>query len=271
MSKPLVSVDVDVSALQRSINRMALEVGKSMPSLLKQNGRLLAWNLAFNTRTARMFGLTKAVQKAMDDKVTKAISATFISSKKVYQEIAQIEKKAANGFAKLIKRGEYEKAKDIIDEMVPKYKGIDLGPMPQGLEGNSRDRHDTFIVTEQKPLKEYIAKRLKMVGWGKAGWISAGSQLGNVSKVPAWVTRHKGKSPGNAQDDSNAPNPSVSLTNSVNYINAIITDGNIKHALAIQMQKMQKHLEHVLMHGGKAAGFSMTPTVPSEDPANASN
>lgn len=256
MDQVTLSVEIETNRLNAAFTKLAIVTGRSFGSIVKQNARLVAWNLAFDTRTAHMFGMDLAVRKAMDYIVFKNVGRMFISSKAIYGLLRQENAKLARSFARLIQQGNYSAAELLLQTSSLKQKDASIGPLPGGLSNKQRDQSRPLqIVPDAKSITAYAKERAKMVGFGKAGWITAGSQLGSIARVPAWITRHRGKAPGTADDNSQRIDPHVTLHNHVRYIGDIITNGNIAHALAIQANKMEQHIEHVLVNSAREVGF----------------
>ncbi|MBK8037693.1 MAG: hypothetical protein IPK22_11240 [Verrucomicrobiaceae bacterium] len=270
---PELLLDVEIESLQLALVRLAEVTGKSLGAVVKQNTRLIAWNLAHNTQP---WGMTLAEKKLGEAAVARDVGNVFISAQAMYKRLFDEDEKLAKQWYKLVKGGGYARALRLLqDQSKDAFRNtpvIDqLDPeLHQRSRTSSRGRvsrhRPAAIIPEAKQIRQYIKVVQQRVGFAKAGWITAGSQLGNIAKVPAWITRHKGNAPGHADDQSKRkPDPFCVLTNDVDYVSRILKDHHVADALRIQREKMLKHIEHVTTNALKQTGFTAaTTTAPSE-------
>lgn len=272
----LLDVQVEQEKLQQSFRSMASITGKKLGSVVKQNARLIAWNLMHNTQP---YGMTLASRKMGDAAVMRDIGKVYAPASAIYKQLLESGAvKMAKGWYKLVKDGKYKEAEDILrktsitDRNAAIFAPLDSS-LHQGVR-NSRGRVSRHraaqIVPDAKEIKEYKKKRVALVGFGKAGWLTAASGLGSISRVPSWITRHRGKAPGRAEDHTDREtDPYVVLHNDVRYASQIIPDGEMAAALKIQAEKMLAHIEHVLVNSAKEAGMEAHATAPSSPPPTA--
>lgn len=264
------SVEFEQSKLQAAMIRFGQVTGKKLGAVVKQNARLIAWNLMHNTQP---YGMTLASRKLGDAAVLRDVGKVYAPASAVYKELmASGAVKLAKSWYKLVKSGNYTGASDMLkkttvkDRNAPIYSTLD----PEFHRGsrNSRGRVSRHrvqqIVTEAKEVRSYAKSRAALVGFGKAGWLTAASGLGSISRVPAWITRHRGKAPGHADDHTDRnTDPYVVLYNDVNYASKILSESQKATALKIQTEKMLTHIEHALVQAAKESGLDAHATSPS--------
>lgn len=258
---PDLYINVETSELNRAMLRLAEVTGKKFGTVVKQNTRLIAWNLAHNTQP---YGMSLAEKKMGEAAVIRDIGYVYQSAAQIYQLLKQQDEKLAKAFYKLVKQGGYGQAEKILAASGRIERNAKIfAPLDPGFHQaarNGRGRVPKYkpqqIVPDAGDIKAYAKSRAAMVGFGKAGWITAGSRLGTIARVPAWITRHKGQAPGHATDESaRKDDPFCTLTNSVRYASKILPDGEVGAALKIQREKMLAHIEHVLVSEAKDSGF----------------
>ena len=110
-------------------------------------------------------------------------------------------------------------------------------------------------MPDAKSIKDYIKERQQFVGFAKAGWISAGSSLGRVTRVPAWITRHVGKAPGHGINNSQGIDPHCTLVNDVRYVSQILPKSQIVKVINSSVDAFVKHIDHVIAAEARSAGF----------------
>lgn len=279
-------LDVEIESLQRALLRYAEATGRSLGVVVRQNTRLIAWNLAHNTQP---YGMDLAAKKLGEAAVARDVGKVFASGPQIYKIIKfEATAKEARRFNKLVKNsnsaetmagafwqmlkgGRYGELRRFLKSLDIPEIDLPIGeidPKIHKARWNSRGRvrgnAPSLIVPNAKDIRDYIKVVKKRVGYAKAGWITAGSRVGSITRVPAWITRHRGAAPGTADDRSHdKTNPHITLTNRVPYISRILPDHEVADALRIQREKMLAHIEHVLTEEARAAGFTAQSTGPA--------
>ncbi|WP_395753325.1 hypothetical protein [Prosthecobacter sp.] len=269
-ASPDLILEVEMSELQRALRRLSQVTGKRLGVVVKQNSRLIAWNLAHNTQP---YGMDLATKKQGEAAVLRDVGRVYSTATAIFKKLQETgQVKVAREWYKLVKIGGYDRAEKLLKtQSIPERNTPIFAPLEPALHQQARDgrgrvsRHrPAQILPDAKELRTYGAQRKALVGFGKAGWITAGSSLGSITRVPAWITRHKGIAPGRANDQTTRnEDPFVTLTNAVRYASKIISDGEIAAALKIQRQKMLAHIEHVITHSARESGFDARDTAPS--------
>lgn len=269
----LLEVEVEQEKLQQAFHKYAAVTGKKLGAVVKQNARLIAWNLMHNTQP---YGMTLASRKMGEAAVMRDVGKVYAPASAIYKELLETgAAKIAKSWYKLVKTGKFKEAEDILRKTTITDRNTPISsPLDSALHKKQRNNRGTVsrhraaqIVPDAKEIKGYGKKRAALVGFGKAGWLTAASSLGSISRVPAWITRHKGKAPGHAEDHTDRnTDPYVVLHNDVRYASQILTDGEKAKALKIQTEKMLAHIEHVLVSAAKESGFDAHPTSPATAP-----
>lgn len=260
---PQLQVKVETASLNAAFARLAAATGKSFGSIVLQNARLIAWNLAHNTQP---YGMTLAEKKTGEAAVARDVGKVYRSAQSIFAEINRLDEKLAKAWYQLVKNGGYAHAEKLLRKLQIQDRNAPIfAPLDPGFHAAARDRRGRVarhrvaqIVPDAKDIKDYIRSKAQLVGFAKAGWISAGSQLGKVTRVPAWITRHVGKAPGHAVDNTKGTDPHATLTNNVRYIATVLPQAQIAAALRIQREKMLAAIEHALATDAKKSGFRYT-------------
>jgi hypothetical protein len=259
---------MDDADFSYQLKRYALAKKISFATAIKQQGRLVALNLAFQTQP---FGF--------DDKArAKGEHATLNDIRLVYKPTkytqgiikhsplpkgkspTQNAEQAARAFARYVLKGQNDAATTILQRLhIPKYHDTVVKPMDAG-SAHKASRYgarrvvpkNTFVkvsVPREAQIDSYVKQITHRVGIAKAGWADCAKQLGGSRGIPQWVTRHAGKrAKGSVVDNSeaSADEQYVTMTNQVPWIDKCLNAGQIQRALDIQKDKMTKAIEITL-------------------------
>lgn len=280
------TAEIELESLVLAMRRMAEVTGKGFGQIVLQNSRLAAKNLAISThpwngadgnfRVNRRGDVTYNGREDLDimkKAIARDIGKVYTSAQLIFKQLQDEGEKIAAAWYRAMKNGNFSLAEDLIRGTKNlhrnAYHGIPLDPAFHQRSRNSRGRVSRHraaqILPDAKDIKARIKEKQALAGFGKAGWITAGSALGKISNVPAWITRHRGIAPGQAQNATQRPtDPYVTLTNDVRYASSICTDQQVAFAINLQRQKMLAHIEHVLVNSAREAGFTASADAPSE-------
>lgn len=236
------------------LERYQAETGKSWPELLRQQGRLIAVNLALETQP---YGFDQA-QEMGKGAVLRDIGRIYWSLSEAYQGLKEKSEKAARVFWKAALQKKWDLATRIL-----KSSGIDapIGKLQEDLHPARRDRRGhvrknslSQVVPDARQIDRYIKKIQNRVGTGKSGWATVANELGGMRGIPHWVKRNKGA--GGVDDKSRSfNNPSIGIHNDVPYIANLCKQAAVNKATRMQKEKMEKHIEKVLHFAGRKAGM----------------
>lgn len=264
----MITMKMDDADFNYQLKRYALAKKISFAKAIKQQGRLVAVNLAFQTQPLGDGGKAKAqgegsARRDIDrvyksgKQTTGVIKKSGTSNGKTSTQNAE---QAGRAFARYVLKGQNDAATTILQRLnIPKYHNTIVKPMDAG-SAHKASRYgarrvvpkNTFIkvsVPREAQIDSYVKQITHRVGIAKAGWADCAKQLGGSRGIPQWVTRHAGKrAKGSVVDNSEASagEQYVTMTNQVPWIDKCLNAGQIQRALDIQKDKMTKAIEIAL-------------------------
>jgi hypothetical protein len=267
-----LTADVDMRPVTDALKELARVTGKDLGEIVKQNARLLAWNLAIssqpwkskegNFRTNKRgetFYNGKADRVMGEAAVMRDIGKVFQSAQVVFDEIRRQDEALAKAFYRAIKLGDQGEAQRLLRSSTSEFKDASVEPFSkpahQSLrsKGTVKQRTPNIVALDWRAVNAYAKERTKLVGFAKSGFVAAGEQLGKVRNVPAWIKRNKG--PGKATASSGI-NSTATVESLVNYASDVLPDDSLRYALRIQIEKMLAHIEWQLGKRMRDKGFS---------------
>jgi hypothetical protein len=228
------------SDVARLLRRYPEKVGRTLLSLVKQEGRGLAVELARNTRP---FGFSEKARKTGEDAVAKDISGVFALPSDAFEEIRKSDPQAADRFWANIQNRRFARAENNLRQTSSGWNDLKVGRLDQSLHkwGNLGGAKPKQIVTSPKARDTYIAKIQKRVGFAKGSWINAGKSIGGrIRGAVQWTTRHK-QAPGSATIKT-GDKASVTLVNKLDYIDDVTTYKGVQLALQVAQIRLRKAL-----------------------------
>jgi hypothetical protein len=243
------------SDVNRLLNRYPEKVGRTLESLVKQEARGLAVELARNTRP---FGFSEAAKQLGEKAVAKDISGVFALPSDAFEKTKLADPVAADRFWSNIQNRRFSRAEKTLQSSNSQWKDLSVGRLDPALHkwGQLGAAKPKQIVTSPKARDAYIAKIQKRVGFAKGTWINAAKAIGGrVRGSVQWVTRHK-QSPGTATVKTGTK-PSVTLINSLDYIDQVTTATGIDLALQVAAGRLRKALFTSLQKMAERANRSL--------------
>ena len=248
------------SDVARLLNRYPEKVGRTLESLVKQEARGLAVELARNTRP---FGFSEAAKKRGEKAVAKDISKVFALPSEAFEKTKLADPAAANRFWANIQNRRFARAEKVLQSSNSTWKELSVGrldpklhPQSRNARGQVKRRSPAQIVTSPKARETYIARIQRRVGFAKGTWINAAKALGGrVRGAAQWTTRHK-QAPGTATLRTGAK-PSVTLINKLDYIDQVSTTTGINLALQVASVRLRKALAVSLQKINERANRSL--------------
>ena len=195
---------VDDKEMQKSLRELAILQKKDVNEITRQwagtLGRYLAvWTKPFTGN----FELGKQSRMVMEGNVTKGIGYVYKDIRTLFAKIkgknALLDNggkvKAAPIIRRLMTEGRHEDAENVLQN-IPGFKEykmmmFDGGKIHRGSRGvKSKIQHN--VIVDSLKLREYINKKRKMVGFTKAAWINAATQVTGKtpSRVGRWISKH---------------------------------------------------------------------------------
>jgi hypothetical protein len=230
----------------RLLKRYPERVGRSLESLVKQEARGLAVELARNTRP---FGFSEKARQRGEKAVVGDINRVFALPSDAFTEIRKSDPAAADKFWANIQNRRFARAEQTLRSSKSNWSSLSVGRLDPKLHQQARTGYGNVskrqkplqVVTSPKALDSYIAKIIKRVGFAKGSWINAAKAIGGrVRGAAQWATRHK-QSPGTATVKT-GDKPAVTLINKLDYIDDVTTTKGIEIALRIAAARLRKAL-----------------------------
>ncbi|MBP7948916.1 MAG: hypothetical protein KA004_04610 [Verrucomicrobiales bacterium] len=245
----------------RLLARYPQRIGRTMVSLVKQEARGLAVELA---RTTRPFGFSDGARKIGEAAVAKDVLKVFATPDQAYESAKAADMAAADRFWAHMQNRRFARARQALAESPSKWRDLPLGRLDPKHHKESRvgpkakvtRREPAQIVTSRKPLDTYIARIQRRVGFAKGVWINAAKALGGrVRGAAKWATRHK-QAPGTAKMKT-GERPSISLISRLDYMEEVTTEtgiqlalsaaaGRLRIALATSLRVVQERMNRAL-------------------------
>jgi hypothetical protein len=230
----------------RLLRRYPEKIGRSLESLVKQEARGLAVELARNTRP---FGFSERARQRGEKAVVGDINRVFALPSDAFTEIRKSDSAAADKFWANIQNRRFAKAEQTLWQSNSQWNALQVGRLDPKLHQQARTGYGNVskrqkplqVVTSPKALDSYVAKIIKRVGFAKGSWINAAKAIGGrVRGAAQWATRHK-QSPGTATVKT-GDKPAVTLINKLDYIDDVTTAKGIEIALRIAAARLRKAL-----------------------------
>lgn len=224
----------------RLLRRHPDKVGRTLLSLVKQEARGLAVELARNTRP---LGFTNKARKVGEDAVAKDISGVFALPSEAFGQIRKSDPDIADRFWSNIQNRRFKRAEKNLRNSSSAWNDLTVGRLDPKLHQWGRLGADKpkQIVTSPKARETYIARIQKRVGFAKGSWINAAKSIGGrVRGAVQWATKHK-QAPGSSKIRS-GDSPSVTLMNNLDYIEDVTSYKGIQLALQIAQARLRKAL-----------------------------
>ena len=246
------------SDVARLLNRYPEKVGRTLESLVKQEARGLAVELARNTRP---YGFSQKARKRGEKAVAGDIGKVFATPDQAYESAKAADMSHADRFWANIQNRRFARARKALAESPSKWKHLPVGRLDPKLHQESRTgphanmvrREPAQVVTSNKALDNYIARIQRRVGFAKGTWIKAAKAIGGrVRGAAQWATRHR-KAPGTATVKTGTK-PSVTLVSRLDYMDEVLSETAIRLALNVASGKLRRALATSLRRINRRTG-----------------
>lgn len=244
--------------LNTALQRLADVAGTTIKEVLPAQMRLLADDLAFNTRP---IGRNTESKEAGLAAVGKAIGAIYIPIGSAVKKLNDRKQGLGSAFVAAIKSGKFAHA----GELMTKYFSGGSATYTLGrFDGGKLHRSQKFskkfsrrmVVVNYEAVDTYIKKQQKLVGFAKGGFASAARQLGGTRGIPGYATRHK-SAPGSASVVGDGKTLTVTMTNSVKYIRHALDKRGEQKAMDTRKSKVAILIKRIMKNKMKAASRSL--------------
>jgi hypothetical protein len=238
----MASVTTDAAKWDRKMARFALELKRSMPSLVNQAARSCAIQYAY---VSQPFGFTdpEKFRKTIEAEVTR-VFITRQNASGVYLLIRDIDPIKAEAYWAAHKKGSTRRAADILNSVnIPRSTDVSLLK-------NARTGKNAHVPKKIKPRslvtqgeqRAIINRQVKLAGFAKAGWVNAGRSLGGrlrtnttsatgqrttTETIPAWIraVANKYKTSGGSTTGSTETGAYAEIYTSVRHAQNALSDG----------------------------------------------
>ena len=279
------SLTVDASKLQKALKAFIGNTKAEASKEMRIQARMLCVSLANSTQP---FGKDASAKATGEKAVTRDIDRVYKSGPTAVKDIASLPlprgktatqnaKQAAAALAGLLqgrttgKRGAkiVSAAQDLLDRINYKpYVNTRIGVFDQGQAHNKarfgrrksvpKNQFVSQVVTKDSQLTKYFKEKRGNVGIAKSGWAVCAGLLGGFKGIPKWVYRHTGGGRVNDQSGKGlgiVSKPFIQMTNTIPWINAVISTATIQKSIDIQIIKMIKRLGYITAAESKKAGL----------------
>lgn len=234
------------SDVARLLRRYPDKVRRTLESLVKQEARGLAVELARNTRP---YGFSEKARKRGEKAVAGDIGKVFVTPAQAYDKLKDSDQDNADRFWAHVQNRRFARAKQALAASSSKWNMLAVGRLDPklhqqnrtGPSANVKRKSPAQVVTSGKALDTYIARIQKRVGFAKGIWINAAKSIGGrVRGAAQWATRHK-KAPGSAAVKT-GDKPAVTLISRLDYMDDVTTRTGIRLALDVAAGKLRRAL-----------------------------
>jgi hypothetical protein len=253
---------------------------------MRIQARMLCVSLANSTQP---FGDDAKAKTIGEKAVTRDIDRVYKTGSTAVREIAalplprgktatQNAKQAAAALAGLLggkgkgkgkQKPKIGEAQNLLDRIRYKpYVNTRIGVFDQGQAHNKarfgrrksvpKNQFVSQVVTKDSQLTKYFKEKRGNVGIAKSGWAVCAGLLGGFKPIPKWVYRHTGGGRVNDQSGKGlgiVSKPFIQMTNTIPWINAVISTATIQKSIDIQITKMIKRLGYITAAESKKAGL----------------
>ena len=280
------SLTVDASKLQKALKAFIGNTKAEASKEMRIQARMLCVSLANSTQP---FGDDAKAKTIGEKAVTRDIDRVYKTGSTAVREIAalplprgktatQNAKQAAAALAGLLggkgkgkgkQKPKIGEAQNLLDRIRYKpYVNTRIGVFDQGQAHNKarfglrksvpKNQFVSQVVTKDSQLTKYFKEKRGNVGIAKSGWAVCAGLLGGFKGIPKWVYRHTGGGRVNDQSGKGlgiVSKPFIQMTNTIPWINAVISTATIQKSIDIQITKMIKRLGYITAAESKKAGL----------------
>ena len=280
------SLTVDASKLQKALKAFIGNTKAEASKEMRIQARMLCVSLANSTQP---FGDDAKAKTIGEKAVTRDIDRVYKTGSTAVREIAalplprgktatQNAKQAAAALAGLLggkgkgkgkQKPKIGEAQNLLDRIRYKpYVNTRIGVFDQGQAHNKarfgrrksvpKNQFVSQVVTKDSQLTKYFKEKRGNVGIAKSGWAVCAGLLGGFKPIPKWVYRHTGGGRVNDQSGKGlgiVSKPFIQMTNTIPWINAVISTATIQKSIDIQITKMIKRLGYITAAESKKAGL----------------
>lgn len=249
-----MSIRLDNLKLKKIFDDYQVILGKTLPECVRINARLVAVELA---RRTQPFGDS---QNPGENAVKNDLRKVFRLPIELHQRMTS--QRLQKQIRDKVSKGDW---KGVRDTMVATHWATDfqflngsgsMAPVHKGYRdkrGRVKKKDHNIFAADSSDVANYTEMIKARVGISKAGWAACAKQLKTGSGagtrgIPSWVTRHLSKrSNGEVKDNTNNEvHPHVFLTNTVPWVDQVISTSQQLEALSVVGGRMKKQMQTIL-------------------------
>lgn len=263
-----LEIDVEHMAVTRALTDLAGATGRPLADVIRQNSRLIAVNLAFQTQP---LGDDKNAKDQGERAVWRDIGNVYTTPQRMYAELKKAKaqgeftgEQMARGFFAACRRGDVAEAQRILRRSgisghtlpVQRFDGGAAHQRRRNNRGRIGGRAPSMVVIDERSVARYGREIQKRVGSAKAGWAHCARELGGTRGIPQFVTRHRNRVNGTVIDRTNGTDELyVVMSNTTPWIRDVLTERQQLEALRIQREKMLTHVSITLDRLAQKSGL----------------
>ena len=258
-----MSLSLDTTSFDRALGLFMANSKRDVKVVLQQQAKLLVRDCAkltppfskavWGNPASESFGAQKRIG---DNAVRTQITGLFMPAANMSDVKGGLGQKTARLLKGYLASGEFQKFKTFLDRRKVQTMFVEAADV--GLHSATRRfgrvrKKAKIIVFNADTIRTLLKEKLSHVGKAKAGWKNAAARFG-VS-LPGWITRHS--TDGDSRDDTDKPNPSITIHNKVSYASELASDPEtriIQRALEFRARAMLRQVENY--QNKRAAEFS---------------
>lgn len=257
-----IKVSFDDSSFGDALIRLAVEKGTELSREIKNCGRRVAVNLAFETEPR---GFDEGAHLAGMESIRGDVRKIYGDAETAYGVLYQSDPARAKLFYFCMTNGQYLRAQILLAQSGTSWRNIDIDPLNPALHNSNRNnrgkavrRVPAQIVQNKAVLDEFVTEQAAKSGLGAAGWARCATILGSSRGIPGWkkgshgVPFELGKVNDNTGD---LDEPFIEMDNLVPYISNICDDGKQLKAMGREEEILADLLLQAIEAAAKRAGF----------------
>ena len=262
-----VKIDTDVTDIDVMLARLEITAKHEIPLAVRQHSRLLCVQLAHRTQpfSIGQKGKGSAYEYGVK-RVEYDVGKVVRGSKKLYDIADSVRtEKIRDRMRLLIQQGHFEsvekilRATKILNGFGGEYEVFKSAAKIKSAHRSHRSdktgrtwvpKGALFIADTDARLASYVKEASQRVGFAKGGWADCARKINvlkgdNAAGIPAWAKKKTHGNNGKVIDETqNTQSPSVTVENSVSYINRILPNGEGIVALEYVSKQFEKYMVH---------------------------
>ena len=234
---------VSAAELNRAIQRLADESGKTAKEVIVPQSRLFCADLAYNTKP---IGKSAGDAKKMKEEIGKRIDLIYLPRGAAVNMLKKKSLRLGVIFQKLIRKGDMTGAAAMMNRQFPSATW-EVGDFDGGsLHKDQRFRRRVtkrMVVTNKAAVTRYKREKVKLAGFAKGGFASAARMLGGTRGIPGFASRQN--APGVGVVTGDGKTLTVRIENKVRHIRDALDVGGEDRAIRHRVRSITSVLKRM--------------------------